>query len=235
MFNPSTFTEGSGGLVDNVDATLKFRCVSYDYNGAVATAVPALHVQGTTSEGVEFNEYYSAGDAARLRPSADGKTFEPVTEGASLNKQSKAAQFIASLFNAGLQDLADDDITTLDGINVHLERRADQERKGINATNSKGRQRTILLVTAINALPGAKAKGKGKVGGANIDAEVDAVVESALEAAGGEIVLAKLSQAVFKAGKGNPKLKDITKRAQEADYLEGDRPFGFDGTKLFSA
>lgn len=234
MFNPSSFAEG-GGLVDNVDATLTFKCVSYDYNGNVAVAVPALHVHGVF-DGGEFDEYYSAGDAAKLRPAADGKTFEPVVEGASLNKSSKAAQFITSLFNAGLTDIPDDNICALDGLNAHLDRRADVERK--NLQNTSGKKRTILLVTAINSLPGkGKAKGaaKGKPAAASIDAEVDAVVTAAIEAAGGDLTLAKLSQAVFRAGKGNPQLKEITKRAQEKDYLEGeDRPFGFDGSSLVS-
>jgi hypothetical protein len=227
-------SEGTG-LTDDVDAVLTFKTCMFDYNGSQPVPVPALHVHGEIEGGDTFDEYYSAGSASKLRASDDGTTFEPVTEGATLNKNSKTAQFIVSVLNAAGGDLAPpENVTEWDGLTAHLDRRADAQRKGINAENARGQKRTILLVTSILGLPGKKAKKAGaKKTAKTDDSAVDAAIEGVLADNDGEIPVANLSRILFRALKGNPALKAITKRAQEDSYLESDdRPFNFDGETI---
>lgn len=252
-FAPDEMSEG-GGLVDDVDATLTFEFVQFDYNGTVAVPVPALHVHMVAAlEGgeAEYEEYYSAGDASRLQPKEDGTGVTAMIEGAKITKDSKCGQFFKSLCDAhGSQEilLGRTNIKTLDGISVHLNRRPDKDRPGLQpAKDTKGRQRTILLVTKINAMPGAKAL--AKAGAAKVapgakpapagkaDADVTAATIAAIEAlvieAGDDgIKKSDLSTAVFKKVKAVLKdparIKAATTLSQSEAFLAAEGSWLYD-------
>lgn len=254
-FAPDEMSEG-GGLVDDVDAILTFEFVHFDYQGTVAVPVPALHVSLKAQlEGgeAEYEEYYSCGDASRLQPKDDGTGVRALIEGAKITKDSKCGQFFKSLCDShGSQDilLGRANIKTLDGISVHLNRRADKDRPGLQpAKDAKGRQRTILLVTKINALPGGKAKAAVAKPGAKAvaqgakasvaapDAEITKATIDAIEAlvaeAGEEgIKKSDLSTAVFRKVKAilkDPaKIKASTNLSQNVEFLAAEGSWLFD-------
>lgn len=255
-FAPSTAQEGGGLLQAVNDATLTFECTTFDYGGSVAVPVPALHVHGEYEDenggAAEFDEYYSAGDASRLRPKKDGTGFQALVEGAGLTKTCKAMQFIASLVsaNGGDEDIVSSgNIKDLDGINCNLERKPDIDRPGLSSANSKGRARTIMLVTEINSLPGqGKAKGKAKPGGKPAPAGKPAsggkpalraktveAIEALLES-NGDIEATDLPQLLFRAHKKDPDVKAMTELAADENFLSAkDTPWGFDGETLSAA
>lgn len=238
-FDPDEAQEGGGGIVQAVSgATLTFECVSYDYNGSVAIPVPALHVHGEGYQDEEgndasFDEYYSAGDASKLRPKKDGTGFQALTEGAGLTKSCKAMQLLSSIVsaNGGDKSLLTANIKDLDGINVDMERKPDIDRPGLEKKPG-GRGRTILVVTAINALPGEAApKKKGgkpapkgaapKPGGkaAALKAKTVEAVKAVLEGTGGEVSSEDLPQILFRKYKKDPDVKAMTELAADEDFL----------------
>lgn len=245
-FDPDKAVEGGGGLLQSVsEATLTFECVAYDYNGSVAVAVPAIHVHGEFEQDGEagtFEEYYSAGDASKLRATKDGTRFQAITEGAAMTKTCKAMQLIGSLVtaNGGDKSLLTANIKDLDGIVVNMERKPDVARPGLSETNSKGRTRTIMLVTDIISLPGeGKKKAKGKVAGKiapkggdkALKAKTIAAIEAVIEGAGGEVEADDLPQILFRKNKKDPDVKAMTDLAGDSDFLEGNGGWSLeDGT-----
>jgi hypothetical protein len=255
-----------GGFIDNVDAVLTFETCEFDYNGSVAVPVPALHVSITyDKDGSEETkeEYYSAGKPEKVQPTSDGKGFD-IEGDKGLSQNCKAAQFLKSLVDAGLDEdeyLGDNDVTKMDGIGVHLERRPDAS-SGFGSTEKK--DRTILLVTKINHLPGEAPKGAkakptptkatttkpaaGKPAPAKpgakpkgLEAQLVPVIEEILsEADENTVAKSELSKLVFDKVKGNPELKanlrDLTKLSQNEEFLGDDaRPWAFDGEQLVGA
>lgn len=255
-FDPDDAQEGGGGLVQSVSgAVLTFECVLYDYNGAIPVPVPSIHVhgefEGEDGEAGTFEEYYSAGDASKLRPKKDGTGFQALIEGAGMTKSCKAMQLIASIVsaNGGDKSLITANIKDLDGLNVDMERKPDIDRPGLGATNKAGRTRTIFLVTAVNSLPGeakpkskskgaAKAapasKGKGKVDAVRI--KTIEAINAAIEANGGEVSAEDLPQLLFRRNKKDPDVKAMTELAADGDFLKDEEtPWGFDGETLTAA
>jgi hypothetical protein len=249
-FDPDDALEGGGGVVQAVSgATLTFECVAYDYNGSIAVAVPALHVHGEyqneEGEGAEFEEYYSAGDASKLRSKKDGTGFQALTEGAGMTKTCKAMQFISSIVsaNGGDKSIITGNIKDLDGLNADLERKADIDRPGLE-TREGARKRTILLVSNINSLPGeapkAKAgKGKGKPAAGKPSAG-KAIRIKTIEAINGllavsDVAASDLPQALFRKFKKDPDVKAMTELAADEEFIAADdTPWGFDGDTLTS-
>ncbi len=249
-FDPDDAQEGGGGVVQAVaGAVLSFECVLWDYRGTIAVAVPAIHVHGDyedeEGEEAEFDEYFSAGDASRLKPHKDGTRFVAVTEGAGLVKTTKAMQLLNSIVsaNGGDKAIVTDNIHNikgLDGINVDMQRKPDIERAGLEPAKG-GRKRTILLVTEINALPGEKAgkkKKKGakkKVGGKSkaLRAKTIEAIVAIVEFNDGEVEAADLSQMIFKKNKKDEDVKAMTEMAADEDFLnEDDTPWEFDGENI---
>src|SRR2546428_11523323 len=164
---PSDFT--TGGLIDDVDVTVtEARFVMWDYAGQVRDAVPALAVtMETGGEGTPITEtytqYYSAGDSRNLMPSSDGKALEVVGGSGGLKSSSNAGNFLVSLVNAGFPEerLLDGDISVMDGLEAHVHRIPQPERKGLVKTPKQGdREATILVVSKIHRFPWEKAKAK---------------------------------------------------------------------------
>ena len=153
--NPDTFVQG--GLIDDVDAILtSVRFTEFDYEGK-SDKVLALKVAFTTPDGEAHEQYYSAGDLKRFRPTDDGKHIVPVAGATCLVVSSNASQFLTSVANAGFpKNKMDRDISVLDGTGVHLRRIAQAERKGLAKKEGDDKQKTILVVEKILFQPGEK-------------------------------------------------------------------------------
>lgn len=179
--NPADFIEG--GLLDDADVIVKeARFALWDYNGQ-AKQTAALRVVFVDGEDKTHEQYYSAGDPERYVPSDDGCSLIITGTSSGLNKTSNAALFITSLVNADAKVgelLAGGNISKIDGLRAHVNRVAQQKRAGL-AGSDDGKNRTILLVTKIIALPGQKPSG-AKKGGAPTPA---ATASKAAPAAGG--------------------------------------------------
>lgn len=252
--DPDEASEGGGGLLQAVaDATLTWEAIAFDYNGSVAVPVPAIHIHGVyqTDEGDsgEFDEYYSMGDASKLRPKKDGTGFQSLVEGGKPTKTCKGMQLIASLIsaNGGDKSIITGNLKDLDGIVVDMERKPDVDRPGLSAPK-QGRTRTIMLVSEIKALPGEskpKAKPGAKPGPKAVAAPAKAgagkkadptrakTIESivaTLEANGGSVSSSDLPQLLFRKFKKDADIRSMTELAADEDFLNAsDTPWSYDG------
>lgn len=175
--------EAGGGLLTDVDVDfVEVECTTFDYNGTVDPPVPALRILMRTEDGQEANTFLSCGDLAKIVPSDDGTTFVPA-EGSSakgIPATSNGGEFMRSLGDAGYpfssdQGLPDDydprNIQQLlQGMNAHILRVPQKERKGIAQPEAKeGKKKfakEVPTVTKINRLPWEKkSKAAGKVAG----------------------------------------------------------------------
>lgn len=157
---PETYTEGGGGLLDDVDVqflALRFRTsegTPYDKPGS--KVAPLLQVD-MLPDGTEevHSQYYSCGDLANIGPSGDGETLVAKTEkGGSINKNCNAAMFLTSLVVAGLesQRLNTERISALAGIKAHVVRTKREKIKGKGAVEGQA-DPTVLTVSRIISTP----------------------------------------------------------------------------------
>lgn len=144
-----------GGFLDDVDGTIvKARTVSFDYNGKRA-ASPALQLT-IAVEGAEKLrvEHLTAGDAAKVRASKDGKTFLTQT-GRGLSASCKAMLFLASLSTAGfpkkLWAEVSEDFSGLEGLYCHFGMVTMQRIRDDSGEEKRAPQ--ALTVTEIHKLP----------------------------------------------------------------------------------
>ena len=187
-FAPSSMGEG-GGLLDDVDVTFKeCRVCTWDYNGTVPAPVPAIRVAMQLSDGGETAEqYWSAGSGKDWMPSDDGKKLVAIGKATALVRSSNAGILMESIINSGYpEDKISDDISALEGMEVHMMRVPAPKRGGLaKSTRADGREfeATVLTVSKIHKLPWEKkaAKGKGKDPEA-INGDVQATATAALMA-----------------------------------------------------
>lgn len=162
--NPESFTQG--GLLDDVDVTIKEAAFTmWNYGGKIANMIPALGVSLVTEDGVEHDEYLSAGDAKYFVASEDGECLLPVGDKKGLVQTCNAAMFLASLVTAGFpaDKLNEGLISVIAGTKVHVHREA-VKRSGLKRTALPGqepREQTVLVVDKIIGLPGGKAAAPG--------------------------------------------------------------------------
>jgi hypothetical protein len=155
LLNPASFAQG--GLIDDVDVTVKAsRFELYDYDGKSQQPTLALHWTLVDSDGLESEQYWSAGDPKFFVPSKDGKEAIPVGSRTALAGGSNFAILISSLVNAGYP--ADDlgsDISVFEGMQVHVARVPQPKRSGIiNRGGENEREKTVLTVSKIINMPG---------------------------------------------------------------------------------
>ena len=253
---PSDFGHG-GGLIDDVDALIKeARWVVYDFNGKTADTVCA-HVVYTVSgdSGSEDHDsYYSIGKegSKSFIPNKDGKSLRKIGSKDSLSDGCNFYQFISSVVNAGYDENKIDgsDISFLDGLNVHVKREAQPERKGIAKDPTDTREKTVLCISKIydakgagkgkpaaagTSKPAAAGKANGSAAAADeaLDAKAADAVLTALGEAGGTLTKPKLSQALFAALKGDPDQNKVVTLAFKNDFLMAEgRPWSFNGTEV---
>jgi hypothetical protein len=247
--NPDDFVQG--GLVDDIDVTLtKLRFMPFDYQGK-SDPILALLVQMKDADGTEYEQYYSAGDPKRYTIIQDGKAIASITGGGSLVKSSNASQFINSIVNSGFSKnlLGAGDVTAFEGTNCHVRRVAQEKRAGLTQqADASGREKTILLVTKINSLPGEKM-GKGtaaKATAAKATAAAPAasngsgeltdraveIVMGILAENGGTILKSKLPTAVFQAAKDDPNKGKLSNLAFSPEFLGAEgRPWSFNAAE----
>lgn len=247
---PSDFGKG-GGLIDDVDVTIKeARWAPWDYNGkaAMVTAARVLYID---AEDVEHPAYYSIGNdgTKSFVPSKDGKKLSKIGDKEQLAESCNFFQFISSVVNAGYpEDQIDgSDISFLDGMSVHVKREAQPTRTGIKREEG-AREQTVLCISKIYekgakggktaAKPAAKtAAGKTNGSAAAVDSDLDAkaadAVLSVLGEAGGSLTKAKLSSALFAHLKGDPDSTKVISLAFKNDFLAAEgRPWTFSGTEV---
>ena len=241
-FAPSEMGEG-GGLLDDVDVTFKGCCVSmFDYNGT-QPAVPAIKVECQLADGGEIAEqYWSAGSAKDWMPSEDGKKLVAIGKATTLVRSSNAGILMESIINSGFpEDKISDDISALNGMEVHMMRVPAPKRGGLTKTaRADGREfeSTVLTVSKIHKLPWEKKKG-GVKGKAAATPEADDAVQKTAE----EALMAVLAQhpdgvtkqqipgLVFKeVAASDPNRNEVVKLVFTDDFLKAG-PWEFaDGT-----
>lgn len=163
----------AGGLLD--DVTVRWdnpHFEMYDYDGKVATAVPALGVTLVDVDTDEATEqYWSMGQAKDWAPSEDGSQLVSVGSATQLRSSSNGMIMLTSLLNAGFPpDKLGTDISDLDGLVAHMIRVDAPKRTGLAKAKKKGDDGreytdTILTVDEIVQLPWEKKKPKGAPGG----------------------------------------------------------------------
>ena len=172
--NPESFT--AGGLLDDADVTFTdVMACEYDYNGA-APLGPSLAIEMTDAAGAQHVQYFSAGKAEDWKPSKDGRGFVPQSGKTGINNSTNLGKLLMSLATAGfpMEQLGGGDLKVLMGLQCHVVQEV-QERKGlVRRGKNADRPSTALIVSKINALPGAapvavaasKAAVSGKANGA---------------------------------------------------------------------
>jgi hypothetical protein len=230
----------SGGLLDDVNATItKAEATTWDYNGQ-ADPGPALKITLKADDGGEAEQYYSAGKMERVVPSEDGTCFYPA-EGASskgLNNNCNAMTFLLSCTDQGFPEEKMENFTSLVGLYAHFNRVPQKERAGLDDPNKK---KTILVVTKIISMPWEK---KGRVaaktspaetssvvtttaatvnGSAVLNNEAIAAVVAALIKANGPIEVTRLGLAAYQAGDPkSPNRKHLIKHVLTSEFLGQD-------------
>jgi hypothetical protein len=154
----SLASASQGGLIDDIDVTvLDAAFVQWDYNGNIDHEVLALGIQYQDGDGKTYDQYYSAGELNYLVPSEDGSRAIPVSDKSQLSDSCNAWKFIASLIECGfpIDKLETGDIKAIVGMQCHVKQHAQPKRQGlIRGGKNPDREPTVLLVSAILAMPG---------------------------------------------------------------------------------
>lgn len=210
---PSDAVEG-GGLLDNVDVTWEeVRFQDWDYNGTQPKA-PALKVTMRLEDGDLAEQYFSCGKIAT-------DDYKIANEGTRLDKKgktarplSKSSNFIILMQSLVTADFPEDkmgvDCTIFEGMECHMVRVKELERKGLSprAPRADGRvfDRTNFVVDKILKFPWDK-----KAAAEKKDAAGDAVAE-------------KATQGIKDVLKKNPKGLDPKKLAGQVFNLTKSMP-----------
>jgi hypothetical protein len=217
--DPSTFVEGGGGILNDVNATIiKARFAMFDYMGK-QEPTPAIQLTLQPEEGEEQEQAWSLGSTQDWRPSEDGRyilMINPNKTDAKLNKNSNGGILLTSMVEKGVPVvLLAGDITKLEGMKCHWVQIPDTRNltKG-KRTGKDGKQydKTILVVSALVSLPTGSATAASPAGAAA--ASVSSAASDVTESAVGT-----LTQLVLEAGDAFAK-KDLAGKAMAA--LEGN-------------
>jgi hypothetical protein len=147
-----------GGALDGIEATItRARALGEYPNGTPAVLLSVTFAPA--GGGRERTELYSMGKA-QLKPSADGKQFLPLVEGAKPHKGCSGIQFLVALIQAGFPaDRIGNDVSVIEGTVVFL--RAKPRPKTGNAEIDKNNDgKTITLPDRVISLPGEGSAAK---------------------------------------------------------------------------
>jgi hypothetical protein len=154
--NPDSFT--AGGLINDIDITISdAQTTTWDMNGAVSPDTPFLAVEMTDGNGTAHVQYYSAGKPEDWAPEESGEGFVSPSGKTGINGTTNLGMFLASLVEAGFpKELFDDgNLKVIIGTQVHVLQKV-LERQGLIRTGKNAsRPNQVLLVSKLNALPGA--------------------------------------------------------------------------------
>jgi hypothetical protein len=181
-----------GGLLDDADVEiLDAAFCEYDYGGAIDHNVFALGIQMRDTAGKTYDQYYSAGELVYFVPSADGSMAVPVGDKQQLSDTCNAWKFLLSIMECRDEMnaiLGAGNVKALIGLKCHVKQYAQPKRQGlIRGGKNPDREPTVLLVSAILALPGEKqaaAPARSKGLGAQTGRPTPAAAPSAQAAAG---------------------------------------------------
>lgn len=257
--NPANAVAG-GGKFDDIDVRVKeCRTAFFDYQGKVATPVPALKVvyERLDDEGGEFEQHYSAGKPENFVPSQDGRHFVPVSEEAKvlgLGASTNALLWITNLILHGFPaNKVSQDVSVFEGVEFHA---------GQIPGKGQNKQPVLVCVKPILKLPGenngnaqaAKPTGKAAKAQATV-AAASPVASSApsstattspellakateglvalLAAKGGSITRAAVAQEAFKHFAKDPDRNALVKLVYEENFLKTEgQPWTYDGTTI---
>ena len=151
-WNPDDMIEG--GAVPSGHLQLMLATwVTWDYGGR-GPATFALKLNFKDDFGNTSEQYYSAGDATKWHPSADGEFA--VASGAQdkLSRNSNAGFFLRELTNAGYpKNRMGEKISALNGLYAHYDEKVQPPRPGLKQAEGEQRQRTSAVPTVIHNLP----------------------------------------------------------------------------------
>lgn len=160
---PSTFV--SGGLWDDLDVEISdiaWTKFNFAKEGKPANLRLALGVEFYPLEGLEagkdpYEQMFSAGDLKYFVPSADdgGAYAVQVGDKSALNDNTNASMFLISLFECATPEqhgwlteaLAAGNCKELKGLQLHLKRTPQKERKGLSQQEANDRTPTVMLAT----------------------------------------------------------------------------------------
>ena len=176
----------AGGLLDDVDITVvSSRFTMFDYNGSMPTAIPSIEWEMDIGEDDKVTQNWSLGDAKNFVPDDDGMTLLKVGTRDNLVKGCNGLILLASTVNVGFPAklLATGRADVFDGAQFHMERIPAPERKGLKQAEKKEGdfEKTVLVASALIAMPGEKAKEtvKGAPKGVKAAPKAAAKVETA--------------------------------------------------------
>jgi hypothetical protein len=167
----------SGGFLDGVSGTIESaECVLFDYAGKIEP-VPAIKLVVTPDGADEsVDQHITAGRSERLVPSKDGQRFIPAkgSKAHGLSRRSNAFLFISSLREAGfpISKLVSEGIGVLEGLYATFVRVPAPKMSNV-ADDEGDRERTVLNVSEILALPWEKGKKKAAKAKADEDEDED--------------------------------------------------------------
>lgn len=195
--NPETFTEGGGGLINDVDGefgNFQFAMINPNARELTPGDVPYLTADFTTEDDT-YGMRWSCGGAANWDVGAGGNSLKAKGTQKGVNKGSNLGLFLTSLYNSGFpKDKLGNDIRVLNGLQAHIIRIPEPERKGLNRpVRADGREGGgIVTISKINKLPWEKAATAKGAGGKKPSAKPAAASE-ALESEVVGIILTALA------------------------------------------
>lgn len=154
---PSDFVEG-GGLLDDEDVEISgAEFVEWNYGQEDRDMSLFLCITMSRDGEEDATQYYSAGSLEYFRPMNKGRGIEALGSATSLRTSTLAAQFLASIVDAGFpESKLGNDISSMVGTTCHVSRQA--VKGGFNKKDSSGRDKTVLLVDNVITHPFMKGK-----------------------------------------------------------------------------
>lgn len=229
---PSEAVHGGGMVPEGRYKITDAKFCMWDYNGTQPNAVPALGVEYKNADEMTYSQYYSAGDAKNVKPSADGQRLVKVGSTGGLNDSTNVFQYLKALVNAGLgeEELGAPIGGILIGMDVDIIHEAVQERE------IRGQKRAKTALPVIGKIhprtgstgkqaPAAASKGTNGQAAASGDLKLKTLtlLVDALKATDSKQIEKKnISGAMFKKiSASDPDRFDVLNLAIKDDFLGG--------------
>ena len=198
-FKPSEAKSGTG-LLDDVDVKVKeARWVSFDWARKDGTkSEPSLALCLTlTHAGGEATEYLSGGAIQHFAPSPDGKRIAKVGEKTALYKSCNAMVFLESLVMAGYPENRLESIDALDGLAIHVVRKAQAVREFRNGQKTKEGAMVLTVSKILGLNRGATTGTPSPNGHAELTAQAIEAVKKIAQAHSGQIQVGSIPALVW--------------------------------------
>lgn len=214
----------SGGFLDDADITIEsLRYVIFDFNGR---GMPRLCLRLGLTEGPA--EHLPIGWVTDYVPSDDGTRAVAVSDKAGkFRADSPGMRFIASAVESGFpKERLSDDASVFDGLACHVTRVKDDNYKPKPGAPAPKRPPSVLLVTRINALPGAPTPESETLTPVEVKARD---VVSKLTKQTGTLARKDLFQGIMRELSADPDLNAVVQVAYSEAFLSrDDQPWSYD-------